>query len=77
MFRDILVIGAGVLGLSSAYHLKRLNPDKEILVIDKNVHIFTHIVDHHYIIEKGQMVWSGTSNELQANPSVRHQYLGL
>jgi glycine/D-amino acid oxidase-like deaminating enzyme len=32
---DILVIGAGVLGLSSAFHLKRQNPDKKILVIDK------------------------------------------
>jgi len=33
--RDILVIGAGVLGLSSAYHLKRRNPKKRILVIDQ------------------------------------------
>ncbi|KON31285.1 hypothetical protein AC482_01315 [miscellaneous Crenarchaeota group-15 archaeon DG-45] len=33
--RDILVIGAGVLGLSSAYHLKRRNPDKRVLVIDQ------------------------------------------
>ncbi|UCH57015.1 MAG: FAD-binding oxidoreductase [Candidatus Bathyarchaeota archaeon] len=32
---DILVIGAGVLGMSSAYHLKRLNPDKRVLVIDR------------------------------------------
>ncbi len=31
---DVLVVGAGVLGLSSAYHLKRLNPDKSVLVID-------------------------------------------
>jgi glycine/D-amino acid oxidase-like deaminating enzyme len=35
MNRDILVIGAGVLGLSSAYHLKRKNPEKKVLVIDK------------------------------------------
>jgi len=35
MYCDVLVIGAGVLGLSSAYHLKRMNPDKRILVIDK------------------------------------------
>ena len=31
---DVLVIGAGVLGLSSAYHLKRLNPGKRVVVID-------------------------------------------
>ena len=32
---DILVIGAGVLGLSSAYHMKRRDPSKNIVVIDK------------------------------------------
>jgi glycine/D-amino acid oxidase-like deaminating enzyme len=32
---DIIVIGAGILGLSSAYHIKRLNPQVRILVIDQ------------------------------------------
>jgi glycine/D-amino acid oxidase-like deaminating enzyme len=32
---DILVIGAGVLGLSSAYHMKKRDASKEIIVIDK------------------------------------------
>ena len=35
MKRDVLVIGAGVLGLSSALHIKRLNPKKSVIVIDK------------------------------------------
>ncbi|NIN67509.1 MAG: FAD-dependent oxidoreductase, partial [Anaerolineae bacterium] len=32
---DVLVIGAGILGLSSAYHVKRTNPDLRVLVIDQ------------------------------------------
>jgi len=32
---DILVIGAGVLGMSSAYYMKKRDPSKRIVVIDK------------------------------------------
>jgi len=32
---DVLVIGAGVMGLSSAYHLKRLNPEKRVVLIER------------------------------------------
>jgi FAD-dependent oxidoreductase domain-containing protein 1 len=33
--RDVLVIGAGILGLSSAYHIKRTNPNLNVLIIDQ------------------------------------------
>ncbi|NPE09328.1 MAG: FAD-binding oxidoreductase [Asgard group archaeon] len=33
---DTIIIGAGVIGASTAYHLKRLSPKKKILLIDKN-----------------------------------------
>jgi glycine/D-amino acid oxidase-like deaminating enzyme len=33
--RDVLIIGAGILGLSSAYHIKKTNPNLKILVIDQ------------------------------------------
>jgi glycine/D-amino acid oxidase-like deaminating enzyme len=33
--RDVLIIGAGILGLSSAYHIKRTNPNLKVLVIDQ------------------------------------------
>jgi glycine/D-amino acid oxidase-like deaminating enzyme len=33
---DILVIGAGIMGVASAYHLKRNNPEKKVLVIDRH-----------------------------------------
>jgi len=33
---DILVVGGGILGFSSAYHVKSKNPGKKVIVIDKN-----------------------------------------
>jgi len=32
---DIIVVGAGIMGLASAYHLKRSNPSKSVLVLDR------------------------------------------
>ncbi len=50
---------------------------QSILVIDKNVEALTRIADRHYLIERGRVVWSGTSAELAAAPQVQHQYLGI
>lgn len=33
---DVVVIGAGILGASSAHHLKKSNPQKKILLLDRN-----------------------------------------
>ena len=48
-----------------------------ILVIDKNIDVLTQIADRHYVIERGRIVWSGTSRELAAAPQVQHRYLGI
>ncbi len=48
-----------------------------ILVIDKNIDVLTEIADRHYIIERGRIVWSGTSCELTAAPQLQHRYLGI
>ena len=34
---DIIVVGAGIIGMSSAYHLQKNNPDKKTLVVDKEL----------------------------------------
>jgi glycine/D-amino acid oxidase-like deaminating enzyme len=34
---DVLVVGAGILGLSTAYHIKLADPKLKVLVVDKNV----------------------------------------
>jgi len=48
-----------------------------ILVIDKNVEALTRIADRHYLIERGRVVWTGTSEQLAAAPDVQHRYLGI
>jgi branched-chain amino acid transport system ATP-binding protein len=50
---------------------------QSILVIDKNVQSLTRLADRHYLIERGRVVWSGTSAELAAAPDVQHRYLGI
>ncbi len=48
-----------------------------ILIIDKNVDTLTRIADHHYIIEKGKVVWRGTSAELCADTEMQRRHLGV
>jgi branched-chain amino acid transport system ATP-binding protein len=50
---------------------------QSILVIDKNVEALTRIADRHYIIERGRVVWQGSSADLAAAPDVQHRYLGI
>ena len=50
---------------------------QSVLVIDKNVEHLTRIADRHYIIERGRAVWSGTSEQLIAEPDLQHRYLGI
>ena len=48
-----------------------------ILVIDKDVRALCKIADRHYVLEKGRVVWSGSSAELAANAELQHRYLGV
>jgi branched-chain amino acid transport system ATP-binding protein len=48
-----------------------------ILVIDKNVGALLALADHHHIVEKGRVVWSGTSAALAADVELQHRYLGV
>ena len=48
-----------------------------ILVIDKDVRALTRVADVHYVLEKGRVVWSGTSAALAADQGLQHRYLGV
>ena len=50
---------------------------QSILLVDKNIDALTRIADRHYIIEKGKVVWDGTSSELQGDQDLQHSFLGV
>ncbi len=50
---------------------------ESILLVDKNVEALAQIADRHVIVEKGRVVWTGTSEALRAAPEVQHRYLGV
>ncbi|MBD1400698.1 ABC transporter ATP-binding protein [Pelovirga terrestris] len=48
-----------------------------ILVIDKNLDALMKLADRHYIMEKGQVVWSGETAAIAANEKLKARYLGV
>ena len=48
-----------------------------IICIDKNLGALLALADQHYIVEKGQVVWHGDSDTLQAQRVQLHRYLGV
>jgi len=48
-----------------------------ILVIDKTVDALVQLCDRHLILEKGRVVWQGTSEALTADPATRDRYLSV
>ncbi|MGA8652841.1 MAG: ABC transporter ATP-binding protein [Xanthobacteraceae bacterium] len=56
--------------------LKRLKADGQaILLVDKHIDALLKLADRHVVIEKGHVVWSGSSAALLSEPSVRRRYL--
>ena len=48
-----------------------------ILVVDKNLKDLLKIADRNYIIERGTIVWSGSSDELRRDKDAMQRYLGI
>ena len=47
------------------------------LVIDKYVQRLIGLADHHTILERGKVVWSGDSNTLRKSPDIWQRYVGV
>jgi branched-chain amino acid transport system ATP-binding protein len=50
---------------------------QSILIIDKNINAIAKLADHHYILDKGRVVWQGDSASLLATPDLKSRYLGV
>ena len=50
---------------------------QSILLIDKNLEQLLRLVDQHFLMERGRIVWEGTSKELRQNPELIRRYLGV
>jgi branched-chain amino acid transport system ATP-binding protein len=48
-----------------------------IIVIDKEVEALAELADRYFVLEKGEMVWSGDTAALKASPEVQERYLGV
>ena len=50
---------------------------QSILVIDKYVQRLIRLADHHVVLEKGRVAWTGSSAALAADPALWGRYLGV
>lgn len=59
--------------------LRRLNRERglTVLLVEQNARASLAISDRAYVLETGQLVLSGTPEELEHHPRVREAYLGL
>ena len=48
-----------------------------MIVIDKEIEALAGFADRHFVVEKGEVVWRGTTAELLADPSIQEAYLGV
>jgi len=46
-----------------------------VLIVDKHLDALAKLADRHAIIEKGQVVWTGTSATLEADPNIAQRHL--
>jgi len=53
------------------------NEGMSILVVDKNLSDLLRIADRNFIIERGKIVWDGSSDALFKDRDVLHRYLGV
>jgi branched-chain amino acid transport system ATP-binding protein len=50
---------------------------RSLILIDKDLQALTEIADRHYILEKGTVVWTGTSPDLLSDSDLQSRFLSV
>ena len=81
---DLLILDEATEGLAPVVRgdiwacIRQLREMRQsLLVIDSNLDALMAVCDRHYVIEKGQIVWSGNSADFAAQPEIKEKYLGV
>lgn len=53
------------------------NQGMSILIVDKNIKALMALSQRHYIMEKGQIAWTGDTPDLKSQPELQTRYLGV
>lgn len=48
-----------------------------ILLVEQNIAVCEKVADRHYLLEQGQIVYTGTQAEFASDPGIRDRYLAL
>jgi branched-chain amino acid transport system ATP-binding protein len=58
--------------------IERINDDgTTVLLVEQNAVAAMQIADRCYVLDRGQVVFRGSADELQADQAVREKYLGV
>jgi len=81
---DVLILDEATEGLAPLIAVEIWRIIREIrsagvatVIVDKNHGAVTAIADRNVILVKGQIVYSGTSDDLRGRPEILHRHLGV
>ncbi len=81
---DLLILDEATEGLAPLFRREIWSVIRDIrdtgiasIIVDKDINALLSVCDRNYIISKGEVVWEGLSQQLQEQPELHKQYLGV
>ena len=62
---------------ASSRRCRSLRGKITVLLVDQNLKWLMQVAEHHYVMDRGCIVFHGTSDALRQNPQLIEQYLGV